>query len=356
MPSNTYSERNDAAGSSSKTSLLWAYQLRREHVHLVDRIDDMNNQLLSCSDKSQACGQHLSNLESLVKSLQAENYTLKNEVTLVRTKLTARIEDINQQIASFLGSDNAVKDVTKQLELEFRGMGLQLAELSESVSELRGEITNIAKRKQPERTQHVHVESTQDNTGLAKVESGTEVTVARPKCVVRLFYGKKKPTQLIPEPVASTANLSESMVDLDALSTLTDSIIPDSMPPPNPVPRQYDFIFCQIHQNGRTINDYFAFVSQLRSQLPRRKQEGHIVEAFFDGIAEDSEDGHAFKASLKDYLDKVGWVWSHLELFFKPCALRNKKRALYNTRARLRANALAAKQKAQLEENSDLQG
>lgn len=118
------------------------------------------------------------------------------------------------------------------------------------------------------------------------------------------------------------------------------------MPPPN----LYDHIFRQIHQNGRTISDYLAFTSELRSQLPRRKQEGHIVEAFFDGITEDS-DGTAFKASLEDYLDKAGWVWSNLEVFCKPRALRNKRRAIYNTRARSRANALARQK-----EDGSLQG
>ncbi|KAF5017370.1 hypothetical protein F66182_10704 [Fusarium sp. NRRL 66182] len=90
------------------------------------------------------------------------------------------------------------------------------------------------------------------------------------------------------------------MISQTALST--QSIIPDTIIPPDP----YDHIFQQMHQNGRTISDYFVFTSELRSQLPRRKQEGHIVEAFFDGITEDS-DGAAFKASLEDYLDKAGW-------------------------------------------------
>lgn len=192
MPSNTQSERNDAAGSSSKTSLLWAYQLRREHVHLVDRIDDMGTQLVSCNNKSQTYEQNLYNLESLVKTLQAENYTLKNEVTLVRTKLTARIEDINQQITSFAGGDSALKDVTTQLEVELRTMGVQVAELSKSVSELKGETTTITNQKEDHGTRPVEIESTQDNTDLAKIESGSEQIETRPKCVVRLSLGKKK--------------------------------------------------------------------------------------------------------------------------------------------------------------------
>ena len=148
-----------------------------------------------------------------------------------------------------------------------------------------------------------------------------------------------------PEPhtEAEITNFPDSTISqtaLSSLSTLTDlpeSIILDSIPPPNP----YDHIFQQIYQNGRTISDYLTFTTDLRSQLPRRKQEGHIVEAFFDGITGDDADGAAFKASLEDYLDKAGWIWSNLEVFCNPRALRNKRKAIYNTRARSRANALA---------------
>lgn len=192
MPSNTASERSDAPASSSKTSLLWAYQLRREHVYLVDRIDDVNTQLISYNNQSRTCEQNLSTLESLVKTLQAENYTLKNEVTLVRTKLTARIEDITQQITQFASGENATKDATKQLELDFKGMGVQMSELSKCVSEFKGEIANVANQKRSHAAQVVDVEPTQDNTELAKVESVSEQIETRPRCIVTLSLKKKR--------------------------------------------------------------------------------------------------------------------------------------------------------------------
>lgn len=190
MPSNTASEKSDAPASSSKTSLLWAYQLRREHVHLVDRIDDVNTQLISYNNQSRTCEQNLSTLESLVKTLQAENYTLKNEVTLVRTKLTARIEDITQQITQFASGENATKDATKQLELDFKGMGVQMSELSKCVSELKGEIANVANQKRSHAAQEVDVE--QDNTEWDKVESVSEQIETRPRRIVILSLKKKR--------------------------------------------------------------------------------------------------------------------------------------------------------------------
>lgn len=192
MPSNTAPERSEAPASSSKASLLWAYQLRREHVHLVDRIEDMNTQLISSASKSHTCEQNLSNLEGLVKTLQAENHTLKNEVTLVRTKLTSRIEDINQQITQIVNSDSVVKDVTKQLELDFRSMGLQVSDLSKSLSQLKGDIANMANQQRAHTAQEIDVAPTQDNTELAKVESVSEQVETRPKRIVKLFLGQRR--------------------------------------------------------------------------------------------------------------------------------------------------------------------
>lgn len=110
----------------------------------------------------------------------------------MRTKLAARIEDISQQITTIVSSDNAVRDVAKQLELEFRGVGLQVSELSKSVSELKGEIADVANRKGVHDAQQVDVELRQDNAELAKIESGSEQIETRPKCVVRLSLGKKR--------------------------------------------------------------------------------------------------------------------------------------------------------------------
>lgn len=116
-------------------------------------------------------------------------------------------------------------------------------------------------------------------------------------------------------------NAQASFLDQEALSTLTESYIPDSMPP-DPIP-PIEAIFQKIRQDNRSLGDYFAFTSQLRCGLPRRKQEGHIVEAFVDGIATDD----AFKEALQEYLDEFGWVWSNLEIFCKPRALRKKRKS-----------------------------
>lgn len=192
MPSNAHSERTDATGgSSSKSSLLWAYQLRREHVHLVERIDGIDLRILSCTQKAEACEQNVSNLESLVKSLQTENYTLQNEVTVVRAKLTTKIEGIGQQM-NFLASGSVIKDATKKLELENQNMALQMSELSKSMAGLKKEIADLSCQRDTCSAGQLNAMSEQINRELPKTESGSVRIETRPRFIVRLKYIKDK--------------------------------------------------------------------------------------------------------------------------------------------------------------------
>lgn len=126
-------------------------------------------------------------------------------------------------------------------------------------------------------------------------------------------------------------------VDEAALSTMTDSLIPDSMPVyPTTTISPVDSIFQQIKQDDRELYDYFTFAAELRSELPRRKQEGHMVEVFFDGLASDS----AVKMAMEEYLDALGWIWSNVEGFCR------RDGQGYNTRSRTRASARKSKSRA----------
>lgn len=364
-------DAGDAAAGSSKTALLWAYQLRREHVHLVDRLDGMEMQLISSTDRTQANEQNLATLETLVKTLQAENHTLTNEVTLVRTKLNARIEDLNQQIRACVGDNSSFKEVTQNLQCEFRSFAVQLSDLLLNVSEVKDKIAHVELR-QLQLTIQPDAEPKQGVDGTSNVETIESRQVeSKPKCIVKLVYGKSKRMYFKTEhsswimyqwvhnwrireaghfekfnkTVINTPAISQSHADEAAFSTLTESIIPDSFPPVLQPVSQYETVSRRIRQGDQTIDEYFACTSRIRAELPRRKQEGHIVEAFFDGISEHTEEGRVVKAALEDYLDKAGWIWSNLEIFCRPRTWRNKRRAIYNTRARLKAHALVANQK-----------
>lgn len=196
MPPNPPSEANDGSAIvSSKSSLLWAYQLRKEHIHLVNRIEDVNSDLLSYSSSATEHHQNLSNLERLVKSLQTENYTLKNEVTMVRDKFSASLNQVNKQVAAAMiinDREEKTKKEDKQslvkLQRGFERLGLHMNELTQGMVELKmgmagmekkceclavtqmefgawqGQTMPPPKKKKPDSTSKSHAELTQ--TGL----------------------------------------------------------------------------------------------------------------------------------------------------------------------------------------------
>jgi hypothetical protein len=123
--------------------------------------------------------------------------------------------------------------------------------------------------------------------------------------------------------------------DEAAISAMTDSLIPDSMPV-YPAVSPIDLIFQQIKQDHHELYDYFTFAAELRSELPRRKQEGHMVEAFFNGLSNDS----AVKMAIEEYLDALGWIWSNVEGFCR------RDQQGYNTRSRTRASATKSRVKS----------
>ena len=63
-----------------------------------------------------------------------------------------------------------------------------------------------------------------------------------------------------------------------------------------------------LKQDKQTLMEYFSMAAELRSKLPRRKQEGSFVEAFWEGLMDENT-----KSLLEQVLDHRGWTWNALE-------------------------------------------
>jgi chromosome segregation ATPase len=116
--------------SASKTSLLWAYQLRQEHVHLVGRIDSIDADLHSSTEKTSEFRQSFSDLQALVKTLEAENRALKNELRSMNGELSGAMERLNLFLKTIPENINKIED-------GFESMALRVKELAKDALELR---------------------------------------------------------------------------------------------------------------------------------------------------------------------------------------------------------------------------
>lgn len=193
------SEANDGSTGSSKSSLLWAYQLRKEHIHLVNRIEDVNSDLLSCSSRATEHHQNLSNLERLVKSLQTENYSLKNEVTIVRDRFSASLDQVNKQVAVAIANGREEESLAR-LEREIENMGLRVKELVQGMLELKMGMAGMEEKCECLAVKQMELESWQAKipppkkpdtiSSMPKSRAGRTQTAGGSSLIVCLRYSK----------------------------------------------------------------------------------------------------------------------------------------------------------------------
>jgi hypothetical protein len=74
-----------------------------------------------------------------------------------------------------------------------------------------------------------------------------------------------------------------------------------------------------LGQEKKSLAEYLSMAERMRSQLPRRKQEGVIVEAFYEGLRD-----RRIKVCLERYLQVAGWTWKSLEGFCRHWSAREK--------------------------------
>ena len=183
---------------SSKSSLLWAYQLRKEHIHLVNRIEDVNSDLLSCSSKVSEQHHNLSNLETLVKTLQADNYTLKNEVTTVRDRFAASLDRVHKQISSVSDSRDIKEESLAKLTGDFERMERRISEMTQGMLELKMGMVSMQKKCDCLAKKQIELALWQDqmpppkkpNSTVKKGGKGYFEAGIRSSLVICLKYGK----------------------------------------------------------------------------------------------------------------------------------------------------------------------
>lgn len=99
-----------------------------------------------------------------------------------------------------------------------------------------------------------------------------------------------------------------------------------------PDPDEADY--SMIKQDGRSLSEYFSLTEAGRGQLPPRKREGRIVEAFVAGL-----DDVDVRGCLEKRLDEEGWMWGVVTTVVQGIvkereASRQTKRSNYKSKKR----------------------
>ena len=106
----------------------------------------------------------------------------------------------------------------------------------------------------------------------------------------------------------SLQTLSQSTLGSSNFSDARDQLVDQTRNDQKTEPEADEVEYSMIKQDGRSLSEYLSLTEARRGQLPPRKREGRIVEAFVAGL----DDGDV-RGRLEERLDKEGWMWGVLE-------------------------------------------
>jgi len=97
------------------TSLLWAHQIRRENVHLMNRIDSLERTLSSTTEAALAAKYRAANLEDLAQSLIGDNQELRDELKSISTRLIVDNQKLHDELKSAQSDNQELRDELKSI-------------------------------------------------------------------------------------------------------------------------------------------------------------------------------------------------------------------------------------------------
>ncbi|KAL1999613.1 hypothetical protein VTN02DRAFT_4270 [Thermoascus thermophilus] len=124
-----------SAPNENPASLLWAHEIRRENIHLVDRIEGMGVTLASTAEMALTLKTSVTELATLVEQLAAENRGLRSELKEVRT-----LVDENR------GLRDELRDVEARLGTRIESLGPRIEMLKDEHAELQARLEEAESR------------------------------------------------------------------------------------------------------------------------------------------------------------------------------------------------------------------
>lgn len=124
-----------SAQNENPASLLWAHEIRRENIHLVDRIEGMGVTLASTAEMAFTLKTSVTELATLVEQLAAENRELRNELKEVQTL-------VNEN----RGLRDELRDVEAKLGTRIETLGPRIGILEDEHAEFKASLENAESR------------------------------------------------------------------------------------------------------------------------------------------------------------------------------------------------------------------
>ncbi|PLB38340.1 uncharacterized protein BDW47DRAFT_125490 [Aspergillus candidus] len=244
-------------------SLLWAHELRRENIHLINRLDTAHAELTS--------------LTSTVAELRRTTAHLAEQITTVDNRYEARLDGLRDGF-------------TQRVDLLVRRV-----DVLEGRGEASSESDPISDQDQDKDENTILVP---DSFPLDKRQPDTNQQDSNPNEYNYLSaHPQPTPDPPTPSPITATRTTTTSTV------TVTTR---DSPSPSSPAVSEQPTAM-QLQQGSRPLEEYIRFGGSLRAGLKPCKREGEIVGRFVKGLSDEGVRG-----IVERRMDCVGWVWERM--------------------------------------------
>ncbi|KAI9927787.1 hypothetical protein AWENTII_012569 [Aspergillus wentii] len=271
-------------------TLLWAHQIRRENIHLVDQIDRTRTDLASTTTTTNNVKKSVTDLEQRIQVLSSGVGDLEKKLDQVDGRATQRLEALSSLLESSREENIRLKERLEGAEKVFHDQSRLMK------GTIRDEVM-----------------------AEMRMMLGRELSSIRCGVVV----GITKTTENEPDLVPDSIPMDEANPPLERKyleQQLTQATFGD--------PSEYDEqslshdgnelkrkhnnqpetdLHRLMKQNGRGLAEYFSFAESTRMKLPPRRREGLVVEAVVAGL-----DDLKVRDLLERQMDDAGWSWDVL--------------------------------------------
>ncbi|RAH60702.1 hypothetical protein BO85DRAFT_509710 [Aspergillus piperis CBS 112811] len=261
------------------STFLWAHELRRENIQLVNQLNRIRADLAVANDT-------IGNL----------NHKLE------RLDLRAREENAKLE--------NSLKELEARFETNLRTGVERVDELENENRQLRGRIDGLERRAREQ-------EGMEDGIRVRVLDEVRDMMVERGESRVKVELGigmgrgdvvkacSAGSGVLVPDsmPMGSVPGVGGSGLSSTLSDTTwgTPSLVDEKT---EEVGRELEGV---VKQGGRSLADYLAAAEGIRCGLQAQRDEGEVVRAVVRGL-----DDSGIRALVEEEISHVGWSWSAL--------------------------------------------
>ncbi|GAB1198923.1 hypothetical protein APSETT444_008253 [Aspergillus pseudonomiae] len=277
------------------SSLLWAYEIRRENIHLADEIHKAKADLSSTVDTINDVNQNVKELSRQVK--QAETNAIKN-LQCLDTRITHGTNNLLRRVEALEIENGRLKAELENVgnECAARSKGLSLV-LESMKTEIMNEVRRIFSQEKGSLRVNELLGGSHGNADMARVGSDILVPDSGPKDVTASARERGNSLQALSETTWGPSRSSSIEGRRSTELGLSNGMAMQGQ----------ENLHRLFRQNARPLGAYWSYAIDTRIQLPLWMKSSDIAKAFVDGL-EDT----ATRDLMERKLYAAGWSWDVL--------------------------------------------